>query len=287
MQKRLFEKPDFLVTFNKVYEFSTEQIDSEMNNTGRDEADSSADSSADDLDAGSSPSPEEAAIPERGDAGSSGGLPIPTQQPTEQVATAQKKNKKKDKKKDKKKGGGTVGSSRGIETMFRATYRVHMDLTALADSKANIMISINGLILSIILASVAPKIDSNNWLLIPTTVVLLSCLSAIIFAVLSARPRINASVISLDDVRSGRANILFFGNYSQLGQDAFVQGMTELATNPDLLYTNMMLDVYGIGRVLNKKFAMLRKSYMVFMWGLTVSVLAFIFVFVMQAFAIG
>lgn len=201
------------------------------------------------------------------------------------ATTQEERDPPQKKKKKKKKDDSGIGSSRGIETMFRATYRVHMDLTSLADSKANIMISINGLILSIILASVAPKIDSNAWLLVPTTVVLLSCLLAIIFAVLSARPRINSSFISLDDVRSGRVNMLFFGNYSRLSEEDFVTGLTDLAQTPDLLYKTMMRDVYGIGRVLNKKFALLRRSYMVFMYGLSISVLAFILVFVMQAFA--
>lgn len=191
-----------------------------------------------------------------------------------------KKKKKKKKRREEKPG---LGSSRGVETMFRTSYRVHMDLTALADSKANIMISINGLILSIILASVAPKIDSNAWLLLPTTVVLLSCLAAIIFAVLSARPRINASTITLDAVRSGKVNLLFFGNYRGLEEDQFVKGMSDLAMAPDLLYRTMMRDLYGIGNVLNKKFELLRKSYMVFMYGLTISVLSFILVFVIQA----
>ena len=48
-----------------------------------------------------------------------------------------------------------LGTKRGIETLFRSSYRVNMDLSALADAKANIMISINGLIVSIMIASIA------------------------------------------------------------------------------------------------------------------------------------
>jgi len=178
-----------------------------------------------------------------------------------------------------------LGSRRGIETMFRTTYRVHMDLTALADTKANIMISINGLILSIVLAAVAPKIDSNAWLLVPTTVLLLSCLGALIFAVLAARPRVIASDITLEDVRSGTRSLLFFGNYTNLPEETFAAGMVELIQDPDLLYTNMIRDVYGIGRVLSRKFSLLTKAYNFFMYGLIVSVAAFIIVFVTQASA--
>ena len=38
-------------------------------------------------------------------------------------------------------------AERGIETMFRNTVRTHVEFSAMADSKANIMISINTLII--------------------------------------------------------------------------------------------------------------------------------------------
>lgn len=187
-------------------------------------------------------------------------------------------------KKKKKKKKSEIGTTRGIETMFRASYRVHMDLTALADSKANIMISINGLIMSIILASIAPKIDSNLWLIIPTISFLLSCLVAIIFAVLAARPRINSTEITLDDVLSNRANVLFFGNYKFLTREEFEIGVVDLLQNSDKLYYNMIRDLYGIGSVLSKKFKLLRNSYLAFMIGITISVILFILVFAIQGF---
>ncbi|NND71488.1 MAG: hypothetical protein HKN43_07905 [Rhodothermales bacterium] len=207
-----------------------------------------------------------------------GALAPESSTPTPDVLVEKKKKKKK------KKGDGGLGTSRGIETMFRTAYRTHLDLTALADTKANIMISINGLILSIILASIAPKIDSNNWLLIPTVVVLISCMTAIIYAVLAARPRVNATLIDLDKVRNNSTNILFFGNYASLSEDDYVDGMISLLTNTDNLYTNMMRDIYGMGKVLTKKFELLRKSYTFFMYGLSISVLAYIIIFMMTTY---
>ncbi len=205
---------------------------------------------------------------------------VPPEANTGSVTSSGKKRKLGKKKKDKPE----IGTSRGIETMFRTSYRVHMDLTALADSKANIMISINGLIMSIILASIAPKIDSNVWLIIPTTSLLISCLIAIIYAVLAARPRINSTEINLDDVLSNRANVLFFGNYKFLSREEFEVGVVDLLKNNDKLYYNMIRDLYGIGSVLSKKFAMLRNSYLAFMVGITISVILFIVVFAFQGF---
>ncbi len=187
---------------------------------------------------------------------------------------------KPEKKKKKKKNQDGLGTTRGIETMFRTSYRVHMELSSLADTKANIMISINGLIISIIIASISPKIDTNPWLLIPTTVMLLGCLVSIVYAVISARPRVSSDLISLDDVRSNKANILFFGHFSRLSQDDFVTGMSELLSNSTTLYQNMIRDIYSLGNVLTRKFELLRVSYNAFMIGLVAGILIFIFVYV-------
>ena len=188
--------------------------------------------------------------------------------------------KQKKKKKDKAKTEvGKLGTSRGIETMFRTSYRVNMDLSALADTKSNIMISINGLIISIILGTIASKIDANPWLLIPTPLLLIGCLISMTYAVLAARPRVSSREITLEDVRENSANILFFGNFVHLSQDDYVQGMTELLQNTDRLYYNMIRDIYGLGSVLQAKFRLLRISYTVFMIALVVGVLAFIITF--------
>lgn len=194
-------------------------------------------------------------------------------------AAAEKAAKKKKKKKKKKKDNAGLGTSRGIETMFRTSYRTNMDLSGLADAKANIMISINGIIISIILASISPKIDANPWLLIPTAVLLLGCLASMALAVLAARPRVSSQIISLDDVRTNNKNILFFGNFVSLREEDFVVAMKELLQNTDSLYVNMIRDIYGLGTVLQKKFSLLRKSYNMFMGGLILGVLLFIGVY--------
>ncbi len=209
-------------------------------------------------------------------AGTSGGLAPPER--AAEVAhgpedEAGGKKKKKKKKKDQ------LGSARGVETLFRTSYRTHIDMSALADAKANIMITINGLIVSILLASIAPKIDANPWLLLPTTALLGGCLVAMVYAVLAARPRLNSRMVHLDDVRRDAANILFFGNFVSLPQDDYVQGMTELIKDGDRLYVNMLRDIYSLGRVLEHKFRLLRVSYTVFMYSLVIGAALYIAVF--------
>ncbi len=188
---------------------------------------------------------------------------------------------KKDKKKKKKPTG--LGTSRGIETMFRTSYRVHQDLVGLADAKANIMISVNGLIISITLAALAPRMGGLPLLVLPVSILLVGCLTALVYAVLAARPRVSTRPLTLADIRQNDANILFFGNFVNLSEDDFVEGMKDLMMTPDHLYINMVRDLYGLGQVLKKKFRLLRISYTVFMFALVIGVGGFVVVFALDA----
>ncbi len=176
-----------------------------------------------------------------------------------------------------------LGTKRGIETLFRTNYRVNMDLTSLADAKANIMISINGLIVSILIASIAPGIEKNPWLLIPTSLFLVGCLGSLIFAVLAARPRVSSHVVTKESAMENRTNVLFFGNFHHMPQEDYVYVMKEVVQDPTQIYEMMIKDIYGVGSVLQKKYVMIRRSYTIFLGALVVGVVGFIGVFAYAA----
>ena len=200
------------------------------------------------------------------------------QEPAQEEAEADAGKKKKGKKKDL-----GIGTSRGIETMFRTSYRVQQDLVAIADAKANIMISVNGLIISIILAAVSPRIGGLPLLVLPTSILLIGCVTALVYAVLAARPRVSNDPITLEKIARNEGNILFFGHFVKLSESDYQQGMRDLMESQDLLYFNMVRDLYAIGGVLDKKFRLLHVSYTVFMFALMVGVGLFVLVFALDA----
>lgn len=169
--------------------------------------------------------------------------------------------------------------SRGIETMFRTAYRNHINLSAIADSKANIMISVNAILMSIIVSFVSTRLQSDPWLLIPATAMLITSLCAIVFAILSARPKVTSKVFTLEDVRQNRANLLFFGNFVNLEADTFNIGMKEIMADWDRLYDSMISDLYSLGHVLSRKYRLLWLSYTAFMAGLILTVVLFLGLF--------
>jgi predicted metal-dependent HD superfamily phosphohydrolase len=194
------------------------------------------------------------------------------------------------KKKKKKKVIPTSGNielkqlnlGRGVETMFRTAYRTHVNLSSIADNKANIMLSINAIIISIIISSLVPQFGENPKLIIPTVLLLTVCLSALTLAILATRPKITSGKVTMEDIKARRSNLLFFGNFHKMPLEDFHHGMMEMITDSDFQYSTMTRDLYFLGIVLAKKYQFLRWCYGVFMYGLILAVIVFATIFVLN-----
>ncbi len=178
---------------------------------------------------------------------------------------------KKVKKKKTKKSKKELGSSRGIETMFRSAYRAQLDLTALAATKANIMISLNGLILSVLTLSGPFVLVAEPMFTAPIAVFLATCLASIIFAVLSAQPRFTKSSSTLEEFENDHANILVFEQFSSLDIGEHSKVMTGLLRNNKRVYKNMSRQLYLLGMDAHRKYRLLKRSYTAFLIGLTLT----------------
>ncbi|MEO8210358.1 MAG: Pycsar system effector family protein [bacterium] len=172
-------------------------------------------------------------------------------------------------------------SERGIETMFRNTVRTHVEFSSMADNKANIMISINTLIIGAIVTVMIRKLDANPQLIVPTFMLLVVSLVCIIFGVLVTRPKITEGKFTKDDIYQKRTNLLFFGNFYGMELKDFVWGMNEMMNDKEFLYGSMIKDFYFLGLVLGKKYRYLRICYNIFMFGLIASVIAYIIAFML------
>jgi len=168
---------------------------------------------------------------------------------------------------------------RGVETMYRTAYRTHVNLSSIADNKANIMLSINAIIISITISTLVPNFESNEKLILPTIVLLVVCLLSIIFATLSTRPKVTEGKVTRADIEQKKTNLLFFGNFYNMPLEDFNWGITEMIKDTDFLYSSMTRDLYYLGIVLAKKYKYLRFCYGIFMYGLIISVIAFAFAF--------
>ncbi len=202
----------------------------------------------------------------------------------DQLQAERRKNKKKKKKKGRKGKGQKKASDlevkqlnlgRGVETMYRTTYRTHVNLSSIADNKANIMLSINAIIISIVVANLVPRFDSEPQLILPTVFLLVVCLTALVYAILATQPKVTEGKFTRKDIEEKRANLLFFGNFYNMPLPDFHWGMMEMIKDNDFLYSSMTRDLYFLGIVLAKKYRYLNICYRVFMYGLIVAVAIF------------
>ncbi|PID58968.1 MAG: HD family phosphohydrolase [Ignavibacteriae bacterium] len=171
-------------------------------------------------------------------------------------------------------------SDRGIETMFRNVMRTHVSFSSMADSKANIMISVNTLLLGGIFTILTRQLNVYPNLIIPTFVLVLTSLTTLILSVLVTRPKVSSGTFTREDVENKKVNLLFFGNFFNMNLKDFTLGMNELIDDKEFLYESMIKDFYYLGQVLGKKYKLLRLAYTIFMYGIILSAVLFcIFVF--------
>jgi len=158
-------------------------------------------------------------------------------------------------------------------------------MIALAATKANIMISLNGFLISMLLLSGSYLLTSDQLLLIPFFLLLSSCTSAIFFAVLAARPDVNRDVKTLEDFRNDNADLLIFDQFSSLSSEDYCSAMQEMMQDNRRVYDSMISHIYSLGCMADKKFIRLSYAYSVFIVGLVTSVLSLLSVISYRAFA--
>jgi len=166
---------------------------------------------------------------------------------------------------------------RGIETMFRTTSKNHLDLSNMADNKANIMISVNTIILSVVVSILVRKLVEYPNLIYPTILLVVVCLTTIVLSILATRPNISSGVFTNEDVLSKKTNLLFFGNFYKMELEEYEWGVREMMKDGDYLYSSLTRDIYFLGKVLGRKYKLLRIAYTTFMIGFVLAILAFLF----------
>ena len=228
----------------------------------------------------------------------------------EKSPVKKKKKKKKNKSKSSVEVGldkvadtdvkAPLGTSKAVETMFRNALRTELDLIDLAATKANIMISLNGIIISALMISGAFIFVSSAHFLIPAGMFMFTAAASIFFAILAAAPekahyftgfsawikalfkreahlrdlhgfltRANQTFENENDI-----NILINKDRMQLSREEYWERMQVVMRDRDETYHAMSDQLYWLGQMAARNFKMLNISYSLFRWGMLASVLA-------------
>lgn len=210
------------------------------------------------------------------------------------MAKPEKKHKEKDKEKTKDKSDAAAvqaaadakakkakenQTERGISTVFRIMAQNQANLSQMADAKANILISVNSIILTIVISVLFTKLENNPNLQIPVILLVVVCVTAIVFSILATRPNVNHGTFTQEDIHNKRTNLLFFGNFYKMSLPDYDWAMLEMLNDKNYLYSSIVKDNYFLGVVLAKKYRFLRYAYNIFMFGLILSMIAFAIAF--------
>jgi len=192
-----------------------------------------------------------------------------TDNPVEKPAKEKEEHKKKDKK-------TPVKTDRGIETMFRISSTNHQRLSDMADNKAHLLLTVNSIIISVLLSMLLRKLDEYPHLTIPAFLLVATSVITMVFAILATRPTIPSGRFTREAIEEKNVNLLFFGNFYKMSLEEYAWGMRQVMDDYEFLYGSLIRDVYAQGVVLGKKYKLLRKGYNIFMFGIIVSVIAFL-----------
>jgi ABC-type multidrug transport system fused ATPase/permease subunit len=193
---------------------------------------------------------------------------------------------KKDKKEKKEKGKSSTDelvllSNKETEDLFKIAFRNYNHLISVADSKASLLINVNSIIISVMIAFVLGKIDKLFFILWPTIILLAVCLGTILLAILASRPQSNSFLENRSSLSYQR---FFFGSFdlvdpefNRVEWDEYYKHLVELFSNQkDRVYMEIYKESFNVRKVLVRKFNYLSKAYWVFLFGLLISVIAFV-----------
>ena len=149
--------------------------------------------------------------------------------------------------------------------LVRTTQLAQIQLSAMADHKASILMGATFVIFTISLSQAR-----DAALPLPLLILGGSAFFSAIFAVAAVLPAIRYH-------KDAPRNLLFFGSFTKLGEEEYLDQLTERLKSDDSIYRTMARDIYQNGQVLaGKKYRFLGYAYRIFLAGLTASFIVFV-----------
>jgi hypothetical protein len=171
----------------------------------------------------------------------------------------------------------------GTQTMFRVTYRTQINLIRIADTKANMILGINAMIISVLIGFISSSlmfspndVVANVKLTIPVVSIMLTAVFSSIFAIRAVQPRLILSKKGKLSTTKDKRSLLFFENIYGLNLNEYLENMKQIIETKTDLYENMIIDIFNQATVLHQKYAKLRTSYVIFLFGFIGSILLFL-----------
>jgi len=154
------------------------------------------------------------------------------------------------------------------DALLRTAQQHHVALSSMADTKANILITLSSIVLTLSLGRLGdPALRTSVLVLAAFT------LAALLLAILAVLPRHRALKVD-GDALPREFNLLFFGHFAELPRERFLAEIARAMKADGSVYLAMANDLYSIGWYLaRRKYRYLRYSYLFFLAGFVLACL--------------
>lgn len=157
--------------------------------------------------------------------------------------------------------------------LVRTNQQITLTLSQMADQKASILMGATFVVFTL---AIGQARAGAGALAIPLAILATFSFLSALLAISAVLPRVGRAPPIVYKDGKDHSNILFFGRFSQMEEDEFIDAVkTRLRTEEDI-YETMLRDTYQNGIVLaRRKYRYLAYAYRLFVVGLTATFIAF------------
>ena len=162
---------------------------------------------------------------------------------------------------------------RGIETWFRLASKNLYARLQIVDAKANILITANAIIISVVLGTLYTRLDQDPHLIYAVGGLVITNVLSIAYAIIAALPKSfsqNPTSKEMTDI-----DLMTFDDFHHMSLADYTTSVMSVIENGNTLYPSIITDIHGLGVVLARKYRLIRISFLVFLYGIIISVLLF------------
>jgi hypothetical protein len=148
------------------------------------------------------------------------------------------------------------------DNILRTAQQHHVALSSMADTKANIIITVSSIVLTL---SLGRATDPN--LRIAVLILTGFTLVALLLAILAVLPKYRPLKLQSTDLPE-YFNLLFFGHFAELSRERYLVEIAKILKPDGSIYATQAADLYSLGVYLSRhKYRYLRFSYLFFLMG--------------------
>ena len=156
------------------------------------------------------------------------------------------------------------------DVILRTTQQHHVQLSVMADTKANLLITVSSIVLTLVLGKLEDAALRPAMLTLGAFILL-----SLLLAVIAVLPKYRPLRLAPDAELPPHFNLLFFGHFAELSRERFLGEVAKAMKSDGSVYETMAIDLYSIGVYLSRhKYFYLRLSYLFFLGGFVFACLA-------------